>query len=114
MIAALALAAVPALAAAPQALAEDAAAAPRYSSGRTTIGVLMADPEAKAVLYKIIPEFAQAGDSGGGNFERASGMTLVELKAAVGQFAPDLITDVRLAQLDTELAKLGAPQPATH
>ena len=112
IFAALALATATGLAVAPASAAEQAAAAPKYSTAKTTIGVLMADPEAKAILLKVIPEFARAGDSGGDNFERASGMTLPELKAAVGQYAPDLITDAKLAQLDAELAKLGAAQPA--
>ncbi|MGE3690692.1 MAG: hypothetical protein AB7F98_04855 [Novosphingobium sp.] len=93
-------------------MAAETAAAPKYSTSKSTIGVLMADPEAKAILMKIIPEFAQAGDSPGGDFERASGMTLPELKAAVGQYAPNMITDARLTQLDEELEKLGATQPA--
>lgn len=103
----LALAATASLGVAPSVMAEDAAAVadPKFSTSKSTVGALMADPDAKAIVMKIIPEFAQGGSDG---MERLAGMTLMELKAAVGAYAPDLVTDARLAQIEAELAKLGA------
>lgn len=101
--------ALPATAAETAPAGATAPATPKFSTATTTVGTLMADPAAKAVLVRIVPEFG-AASSFSENLERVSGMTLRELKAAVGAYAPDLLTDARLTQLDEEFAKLPASQ----
>lgn len=113
-IAAIALAvaactAIPVLAAEAAAASTAASTQPKFSTSTTTLETLMADPAAKAVLVRIVPEFGSTS-SFSDNLERASGMTLRELKAAVGAYAPDLLTDARLTQLDEEFAKLPVSQ----
>ncbi len=108
-LASAAITAIPALAAETVPAAAPAPAQPKISTATTTLETLMADPAAKAVLVRIVPEFGSAS-SFSENLERAAGMTLRELKEAVGAYAPDLLTDARLAQLDEEFAKLPASQ----
>jgi hypothetical protein len=108
-LAAAACTAIPALAAEPAAAAAPVSAQPKFSTSTTTLEALMADPAAKTVLVRIVPEFGSTS-SFSDNLERASGMTLRELKAAVGAYAPDLLTDARLTQLDEEFAKLPVGQ----
>ncbi|SNS30544.1 hypothetical protein SAMN06295912_10456 [Sphingomonas laterariae] len=75
-----------------------AAAPAALSTAATTIGDLLDNPAAKAVLVKHIPEVV-AGDQ----IEMARGMTLVDIQ----QYAADVITDAKLAAIDADLAKLG-------
>ena len=82
-----------------------AQAAP-YSTSTTQLGTLMADPAAKAVLVKDAPDLAKAGPE----LEQASGMTLVEVGAALKAYAPNLLTPAILAQIDADLAKLPPPK----
>lgn len=100
-------AAMPMAASAAETGAPVATTVAKYSTSTTTIGTLMGDPAAKAVLVRIVPEFGSASGNSD-TFERAQGMTLRELKEAVGAYAPNLLSDARLAELDTELAKLPA------
>ncbi len=79
------------------ALAQAGAAKVKFSS-LSTMGELMADPQAKAVLMKEIPEIA-----GNPQAEQAKGMSLRSLQ----QFAP-MLDDAKLAAIDKELAKIGA------
>lgn len=83
------------------ALAQTVASAPAaaYSTSDTTIGALLDDPAAKAVLDKILPEF-----STNPQIEMARGMTM----KAIQPFAGDKLTDEKLAAIDAELAKLPA------
>ena len=82
------------------ALAQSAASAPAaYTAEETDIGTLLDDPAARAVLDKYIPGF-----SAGENVDMARSMTL----KAIQQFAPDMVTDKALADIDTDLAKLAA------
>ena len=71
-----------------------AADAPKYSTN-STINDLMANPEAKAVLEKRMPQIVQyAGQLGG--------QTLKQLQAmAQGQ-----LPDATLAEIDADLAKI--------
>ena len=101
--------AIPAMAAEAAPAAVPASTMPKISTATTTIETLMDNPAAKAVLVRIVPEFGAASGFSE-NLERAAGMTLRELKEAVGAYAPDLLTDARLAQLDEEFAKLPASQ----
>lgn len=80
-----------------QATTSSAAAA--YTTADTDIGTLLDDPAAKAVVDKYIPGF-----SAGENVDMARSMTL----KAIQQFAPDMVTDKALADIDTDLAKLAA------
>jgi para-nitrobenzyl esterase len=85
----------------PQAKPEQATPAPaataRYSSTTTLISVLLADPAAKAILAKYIPQLVNST-----NIDQVSGMTLKDVQ----QFAPDLLADKVLAEIDAELSKL--------
>lgn len=87
LAAALLTAAVPAVA-----LAQ---AAPKFSTASSTISDIVANPEAKAVLEKHVPQLVQAAD-------RAGPMTL----KAIQGMAPDMLTDQKLAEIDADLAKI--------
>jgi hypothetical protein len=67
----------------------------KYTTADTTIGELLADPAAKAVLEKHLPQIAQAGD-------QAGGFTL----KAIQQYAGDMVSDKVLADIDADLAKI--------
>ena len=81
------------------AFAQDPAATTQaaYTSAETEIGTLLDDPAAKAVLVKIVPEMATNDQ-----IEMARAMTLKDIQ----QYAPDEMTDAKLAEIDAELAKL--------
>ena len=96
---ALALTATAALAQATAAAAPAAAAAGRYSTTTTTIGDLLDDPAAKAILVKYLPDVANNPQ-----IDMARGMTLKDTQ----QYAPDQVSDATLAKIDAELAKLPA------
>ena len=81
------------------AAAPAAAAADHYSTAATPIGTLLDDPAAKAVLVKYIPEVVNNPQ-----IDMARGMTLKDTQ----QYAPDMVSDQKLAQIDAELAKLPA------
>ncbi len=68
-----------------------------YTTADTDIGTLLDDPAARAVVDKHIPGFS-AGDQ----VDMARTMTL----KAIQQFAPDMITDQVLTDIDADLAKL--------
>jgi len=72
-------------------------AAPKYTTSDTEIGMLLDDPAAKAVIDKYLPAV-----SGSDQIDMARSMTL----KAIQQYAPDDITDAKLAEIDAELAKL--------
>ncbi|ARS27130.1 hypothetical protein [Sphingomonas sp. KC8] len=78
--------------------AASAAAAPLSTAG-TSIGDLLDNPDAKAVLLKHLPEIA-ANDQ----IAMARGMTLRDIQ----QFAPGDITDDKLTAIDADLANLKA------
>ena len=90
-----------ALAQAPAAATAPASTA-KYSSSTTQLGVLLADPAAKAVLQKHIPQLVANSDVA----ERASGMTLHEIQEATKAYAPDMLSDKVLAEIDVDLAPL--------
>jgi spore coat protein CotF len=72
-----------------------AQAAPKFSTASSTINDLIANPEAKAVLQKHMPQIIEyAGQVGGQTLKQLQGM------------APDQMTDKVLADLDAELAKI--------
>ncbi len=81
---------------APAAPAPAAAAKPTYTSA-TKLGVLLANDAAKAVVFKAVPELAQAGDQ----LSQAGDFTLKDLQ----QYIPT-VTDKVLADIDAELAKI--------
>jgi para-nitrobenzyl esterase len=98
--AALAATTLPVAASAAEA-AKPAATAPAakqaYTSADTDIGTLLDDAAAKAIVEKYIPGFTTNPQ-----VDMARAMTL----KAVQAFAPDEVTDDRLAKIDAELAKL--------
>jgi para-nitrobenzyl esterase len=73
------------------------AAAAHYSTAATQIGTLLDDPAAKAIVLKYIPAMANNPQ-----IDMARGLTLRDTQ----QFAPDMVTDKALTQIDAELAKL--------
>jgi hypothetical protein len=88
---------VPALAADPAPAAPPAAPAAKYSTTATDIGTLVDNPATKAVLDKNLPGF-----SDNPQLAMARSMTMRQIQ----QFAPDALTDEKLAKVDTELAAL--------
>ena len=79
------------------AFAADAAAATGYTTADTSIGTLLDDPAAKAVLDKVMPGFTSNPQ-----IDMARSMTFKQIQ----QYAPDQITDVALSKIDAELSKL--------
>lgn len=80
-----------------------AAKAAKYSTSTTQLGTLLADPAAKAVLAKHVPQLV---DSQSQNLQQASAMTLKEMQESLKAYAPDLLSDTVLAKIDEDLAKL--------
>ena len=96
MAIATAMALVPAAQGATQAAGQEQQAA-TYSTSKTTIGALLENPETRTVLEKHIPELvANPG------IQQAGGMTLRSIQA----YAPDMLTDAKLAAIDADLAKM--------
>jgi para-nitrobenzyl esterase len=93
-----ALAALVGLVAVP-ALADAPATAVKYSVETTSLGDLMDDPAAKAVLEKHLP-----GLVGNAQIQMARGLTLKALQ----QYAGDMLTDAKLADVQYDLDKLPA------
>lgn len=107
LIPALAALAIPAAAAtADQPASVTAPQAPRYSTSATPLGVLFADPAAKAIIARHVPQLAQSSDIA----ERASGMTLKELQDSLRAWSPDLLSDAVLARIEADFAAM----PATN
>jgi hypothetical protein len=90
-------AAAPAAAAA--AVAIPAATAGHYSVEDTDIGALLDDPAAKAVLDRHIPAISQSDQ-----ISMARSLTL----KGIQQYAPDQVTDAKLAAIQTDLNALPA------
>jgi len=84
--------------AAPLAGTAMAAEAHALSTSSSTIGTLLANPKAKAILVKYIPDVVNNGQ-----ITMASGMTL----KAIQSYAGDALSDDVLAKIDSELAKIG-------
>ena len=69
--------------------------AAKYNTSTTTIGELMANPEAKAVLEKHMPQIVQyAGQLGGQTLKQLQGM------------AQGMLSDEKLAEIDADLAQI--------
>jgi hypothetical protein len=102
LIAAIVLAAaVPAVAIAQDATPAPASAtAPYYSTAKTTIGDLLANPATKAILAKYLPEVL--ADE---RLPQALDMTLKDAQP----YAPTIITDEKLAKMDEDLKAVPAP-----
>jgi para-nitrobenzyl esterase len=81
-----------------QSAAPDAAGA-HYSTSTTDIGTLLDDPAAKAIVFKTLPQLGKDD-----KIEQARSMTL----KAIQQYAPDVVTDSALAQIDAEFSALPA------
>ena len=80
-----------------QAPAAPVSASAALNSATTPIGDLLDNPEAKAVLAKYLPEVV-ASDQ----LDMARAMSLKDIQS----YAPDQITDAKLAEVDAELAKV--------
>lgn len=76
-----------------------AATATALNTTDTTIGDLLDNPAARAVLMKHIPEVVSNQ-----GIDMARAMTLRQIQS----FAADVLTDEKLAQIDTDLAAIGS------
>jgi len=74
----------------------------QFSTKMSSIGVLFENEAAKAIVAKHLPDLMKNDDIA----DRASGMTLRELREALQAYAPDLLSDEKLAAIDADLAKL--------
>ena len=80
----------------------DGAATPAkvtYTTADTDIGTILDDAALRAIVDKHIPGFTS-----GDQVDMARPMTL----RAIQQFAPDMITDQVLSEIDAEFAKVAA------
>jgi para-nitrobenzyl esterase len=102
VIAAMLAAAMPAAGFAQTAPSAEAPAAPFYSTSKTTIGALIDNPATKAIFAKYLPEVL--ADE---RLPQALGMTLKDAQP----YAPEMITDEKLAKMDEELKTIPAPAP---
>lgn len=82
--------------------AAPAVASAKYSSKNTPMSVLLADPAAKAVLVKHVPQLVANSDIS----ERAGGMTLSEIGEAIKAYSPDVLSEAVLVKIDADLAAL--------
>lgn len=73
-----------------------------YSTADTPIGILLDDPDARAILERHIPAFTRGGQV---NMIRG-----VSLKSIQG-YALQVLTDQALAEIDSELVKLTPKVP---
>jgi hypothetical protein len=73
------------------------AAHAKLNTTDTELGVLLDNPAAKAIIEKHIP-----GMTANDQVDMARAMTLKSIQ----QYAPDDVTDARLAAIDADLAKL--------
>jgi len=73
--------------------------APAYSTSTSTIGMLLENPQTKAVLMKYIPDIVSNDQ-----IHMANGMTL----KAIQPYSGDALSDEILAKIDTDLAKVPA------
>lgn len=90
--------AAPAAAVADPAKLPGAAQAAKFKTDQTTIGDILDNPAASAVVKKYLPEML-ANDQ----INMARGMTL----KSVQQYSADTVTDKVLASIDDDFAKLG-------
>ncbi len=88
-------AAIAAASLAPAAFADEGAA--KYSTSTTTIGEIMENDVTKAAFEKVMPDLAANPD-----LVQGYDFTLVDIQS----YAPDMITDEKLKELDAELAKI--------
>lgn len=95
--AALGLVALP-FAAQSQAPAPTEAKTPKYSVETSMIGDLLDNPDTKAILVKHLPDVAQSDQ-----IDMARAMTLRDIQ----QYAPDVITEEKLALIEADLKALG-------
>lgn len=75
------------------------ATATHYTTSDTTVGTLLDDPAAKAVVAKYIPDIINNPQ-----VERARGITLKQMQT----YVPDAVPDAVLARIDADLAALPA------
>jgi hypothetical protein len=68
-----------------------------YSTAMTKVGVLLADPQARAILDRFIP-----GMSTDSRIRLAKGMTLKQVQ----KHAPKRVSDTALTSIDAEFVKL--------
>ena len=96
--AALGLVTIPASALSAEDKAAPAAApASKYSVDTTTIGDILDNKELKAILVKHLPDVAN-----GEQIDMARAMTLRDIQP----YAPEVITDEKLAAIDAEIKKV--------
>lgn len=91
--------AAPAAASADPATLAGAAQAAKFKTSETSVGDILDNPAATAVVKKHLPELV-ANEQ----INMARGMTL----KAIQQYSADMVTDQKLAAIDADFAKLGA------
>jgi hypothetical protein len=79
------------------ALAQEAATPAKFSVQASTLGQLLADPAAKAILAKDFPEIVNHPQ-----LDQGLDLTLPE----VVQYLPDVVTPEKMAAMDAELKAL--------
>ena len=80
-------------------MATPAATPTHYTTSDTTVGTLLDDPAAKAVVSKYLPDIINNPQ-----VERARGITLKQMQT----YVPDAVPDAVLAKIDADLAGLPA------
>ena len=97
LVSALLATSAPAFAADPAPAGPPAAPVAKYSTANSDIGTLVDNPATKAVLDKVLPGFVDNPQ-----LAMARSMTMRQIQ----QYAADVLTDEKLAKIDTELAAL--------
>jgi hypothetical protein len=95
-----------------QKAAPPAAVAPqagKYNVNTTRMGVLLDDPASRAVLEKYIPKLIDSPD-----VQNATAMTLKDMQQALQAYAPDLLSDKVLAQIQADFDELPPKKPANQ
>ena len=82
-----------------------AAQSGKYDVRTSRLGVLLADPAAKAVLQKYIPQLVDSPD-----LQQATSMTLKDMQLALQAYAPTLLPDKVLTQVQEDFNKLPPKQ----
>jgi hypothetical protein len=85
----------------PAAVPPSAAPAAKYDTTNSTIGELLDDPAAKAVLTRHIPQLVD-------KLDQAATRTLKDIQSVMATYSPGILTDEIMAKIDQDRAKLPA------
>lgn len=73
----------------------------QYDVNTTHMETLLADPGAKAVLAKYIPQLVDSPE-----VQQAASMSLKDMQQALQAYAPDLLSDDKLSKIQQEFSTL--------